>query len=83
MIELHDRDKPVLRKSQRNWLKFRGSESELIGVLRDADNSYGYGMGTMHSTISIERHLDFIKQRVFQLYEYYYSIKFHSSLIFV
>lgn len=64
---LNEKDKEILRKTQRNWIDFRNSELELNRALTD---DYYSGGGTIQQVISVSRVLELTKNRVFEFYYY-------------
>ncbi len=57
-----------MKKTQRNWIKFRDSEIELNNVLR---NEYYSGGGTIQRVIAAYRVREITMNRVFNLYDYF------------
>lgn len=62
-------DKDVLIQAQRAWLSYREKESKLRGTLKKEEYSGG---GTIQSILANNDQLDFLKERVIDLF-YYYS----------
>ncbi len=69
--KLPDSDKEILKQAQRNWIKFRDSENELINLLSGEKYSGG---GTMQGFYSGERSLYFTKKRVGDLFQYFIEL---------
>ena len=66
---LDEADKEILSSSQRNWIKLRDSEKELIGVLH-AKVYKEAGGGTMWSLLAAETRANITRNRVFEIYSY-------------
>lgn len=66
---LDEKDKEVLKTTQRNWIKLRDSEKELTDVMcRKAYDEAGGG--TIWRLIAIGAKAEITRKRVFELYEY-------------
>jgi uncharacterized protein YecT (DUF1311 family) len=64
MSNLPPEQQAALKKSQRNWLKFRDSEWEIIGsVVAGKD-------GTMWQLTATEKGMELVRQRALQLLDY-------------
>ena len=61
-------DKEILITAQRSWLLFRDNESKLIAVLKKTEYSGG---GTIQRILPNGEYLDFLKERVIVLFNYY------------
>jgi uncharacterized protein YecT (DUF1311 family) len=64
-------DKEVLIKSQKSWLIFRDNESKLIWTLKK--NEYSGG-GSIQHILANDEALDFLRNRVIDLFNYYGNI---------
>lgn len=64
---LNKEDKEILKKSQRNWIKFRDSELEMNETLT---NDYYSGGGTIQRVFAASRVLEITKNRVLEIYDY-------------
>ncbi|NRS88557.1 uncharacterized protein YecT (DUF1311 family) [Flavobacterium sp. 7E] len=62
MKKLQPKDQEKLKISQRNWIKFRDSEDELIGIITKTEYSGG---GTIQSNIMAGRISDLTKSRLY------------------
>lgn len=65
--KLNYEDKEKLKKSQKNWLKFRDSERILVGIISKTQYSGG---GTIQSNIRAGKICDITKKRVYEIKEY-------------
>ncbi|MGA9637810.1 lysozyme inhibitor LprI family protein [Flavobacterium sp.] len=65
--KLSVKDQEQLKVSQRNWLKFRDSEIELIGVISKEEYTGG---GTIQSNIRASQICDLTKNRLFEIKEH-------------
>jgi len=66
---LEEDDKEVLKVSQRNWIKLRDSEKDLINALH-AKAYKEAGGGTMWGIVAAQARLDVTRRRVFEIYDY-------------
>lgn len=67
MKKLNSKDQDKLKASQRNWLKFRDSEIELIGIISKEEYTGG---GTIQSNIRASRICDLTRDRVIEIKEH-------------
>jgi len=67
LAKLNSEDKEKLKKTQRNWIEYRDSEIELIGIMSDDEYSGG---GTIQRLVVASRIQYFTKQRVITLFDY-------------
>lgn len=66
---LDEKDKEVLKTTQRNWIKLRDSDKELTEVL--CRNAYDEsGGGTIWRLISVGAKVEITRKRVFELYDF-------------
>ncbi|WPR70617.1 lysozyme inhibitor LprI family protein [Flavobacterium sp. NG2] len=65
--KLSIKDQEKLKVTQRNWLKFRDSEIELIGIIAKEEYSGG---GTIQSNIRASRISDLTKNRLIEIKEH-------------
>ena len=70
---LEDSDKEILKQAQRNWIKYRDSESKLNDVIYKEEYS---GFGTVLDILVTSRNAEITKNRVFELYDYLSRITF-------
>lgn len=67
--KLDNEQKQILRTSQRNWIKLRDSDREVISMLR-AKAYNDAGGGSVWGVVSSNAMIDITKQRVIQLYDF-------------
>lgn len=70
---LEDSDKEILKQAQRNWIKYRDSESKLNDVIYKAEYSGG---GSMEIILVASRDAEITKNRVLELFDYLSRITF-------
>lgn len=71
LIKLDNSDKEILKEAQRNWIKYRDSEINLIETLSEEEYSGG---GTLQSVTVSSEIMDLTKQRTIELYTYLVQI---------
>ena len=70
MTRLEPEDQETLRQAQRNWIKFRDAERELIDLLYSEKYTGG---GTMYYILLVDDYLGITRRRVFELFHHYAS----------
>lgn len=67
MKKLQAKDQDKLKEAQRNWIKFRDSEIQVIGIVSKTEYSGG---GTIQSNIMAGRISDLTKNRLYTIKEH-------------
>lgn len=73
LAKLDKEDREVLRKAQREWLKFRDYEQELIYLL--SQDKYS-GVGTIQNVLVSDSIYEVTRSRTIQLYQYLSGLTF-------
>ena len=69
LTKLNNEQKKTIRDSQRNWIKLRDSDREVVAMLREKVYKDAGG-GSMWGVISSGALVDITKQRVVQIYNF-------------